>query len=662
MLAFCQTTHFGLIQTLSSGTSVYIPAVLTPRLAPTGLSLLLLCLVLLSGCAGVKVSEVDNQDYLSLRRGDILSTGELSMTSRTALQVIGRDEKQCRANLTNCRLALRRSEGLSTENLLATLSELWLQEALQTPASHPLKRTDAYLESARHAYAYLFMSPRSLGQRALEDRQGQVRDYYNFSVQQAMAALFTHFRGNPPPQEAGNTFHLQAGSWKMYGRMAGIRLARGRTLPKELVPASALSFAGLRNQYRREGLGAELVAVTEKRVINSQSDAQSWSETPFPAITTVARFPGKTLEQVLATDQVEILAYDPYRQDQVKMPNSKVPLAGNFTSGYGLWLARSGFARQSLMTLIGRGDVLETPHVYMLQPYDPNRRVLVMLHGLASSPEAWINVANEVLGDEELRRNYQIWQVYYPTNLPIAWNNVEIRHALQSTLQHFDPNGTAQASHDMVLLGHSMGGVLSRLMVSSSDDQIWSYMQKRYQISDERQRKARKTLAPYVEFEPMPQVSRAIFVAAPHRGTPFAENRLSRWAASLVRLPISVLGRVKEISHVLIDPNAAAPVSLNRGLNSIDNLSDQDPFIISASNLPIADTVAYHSIIGNYTPKLTLSQSSDGVVPYNSSHLPEALSELVVPSWHSVQENPEAILEIRRILHEHLSAQENTAP
>lgn len=103
-----------------------------------------------------------------------------------------------------------------------------------------------------------------------------------------------------------------------------------------------------------------------------------------------------------------------------------------------------------------------------MQPYDPDRHVVIMLHGLASSPEAWINVANEVLGDENLRRNYQVWQLYYPTNLPLALNNATIRNVIEQTLQHFDPDQTARASHDVVLVGHSMGGVLSRLMVSTS--------------------------------------------------------------------------------------------------------------------------------------------------------------------------------------------------
>src|SRR5690606_2862968 len=138
----------------------------------------------------------------------------------------------------------------------------------------------------------------------------------------------------------------------------------------------------------------------------------------------------------------------------------------------GLWLARSGFARQSLRTLFGREQGITRPHLYLMQPFDPDRRILLLVHGLASSPEAWVNVANEVMGDEALRREFQIWQVYYPTNMPLALNQAAIRSIFTDTLQHFDPQGTARASHDTVVIGHSMGGVLARLLVSSSGDRL----------------------------------------------------------------------------------------------------------------------------------------------------------------------------------------------
>jgi len=277
-----------------------------------------------------------------------------------------------------------------------------------------------------------------------------------------------------------------------------------------------------------------------------------------------------------------------------------------------------------------------------------------MLHGLASSPEAWINVANEVMGDEALRRNFQVWQVYYPTNAPLAYNREAIRSVLEQTLRHFDPQGTAPASRHIVLVGHSMGGVLARLLVSSSGEQLWNSFLAEYPVEGEQLERARTRLGPYLQFDPLPDVGRVIFIAAPHRGTPFAENRLARWAANLVTLPLGIAERVADVYGTRPgQAQSATPAPLLHIPNSIDNLSDRDAFVQLAATLPMA-RVPFHSIIGDDTPGVPLAESSDGIVPYASAHLDGAQSELVVQSPHSVQESPAAILEIRRILRQDL--------
>lgn len=620
----------------------------------------------LPGCAMVSVGSVSSEDYLSARRGDVLTTGRLSASARTALQVVGIDEARCSSNIRTCREALIASAGLGDEQRQSSLSELWLQEALLyeeaqklEPVNDTLKAAtlSAYLESARHAYAYLFFTDRTPDMRAMEDRQAQVRDYYNFSTQQAVVGLFNRYRNQLEKSVSQEkTYLLDFSPWKVSGSTAGLSLSHKGQLPNELVAASVLTFKGLRNQYRRDGLGAELVAVFASSVVKQEDENKPWSETPFPSVTVMLRFPGNSIESVLAGNQVELQGFDPHKNMSVDIRGIPVPLAANFTSGYGLWLARSGFAQESLLSLIGRSETLDKPRIYLMQPFDPNRRVILMLHGLASSPEAWVNVANEVLGDEELRQNFQIWQVYYPTNLPLPFNNREIRDAVDATLKNFDPNGNRRASRDMVLIGHSMGGVLARLMVSDSGDKLWESVLNRYSVSRQREQRLRQKIEPYVIFRAMPQPTRAIFIAAPHRGTPYAENHFARFVSGLIRLPATVLSRVTEIGQLLVNSDNASDEPLIGAINSIKNLSDQDPFVQESAKLPISNKVKFHSIMGNDTPKSTLVDSSDGVVPYASARLDGASSELVVNSWHSVQETPEAIVEIRRILREHLDS------
>ena len=620
---------------------------------------LLLALSLLTGCAGVTVGTISPADYLAQRRGDVLTTGQLSSSAQEVLRVIGSDADQCRKDGRACRQNLTTSAGLSDEQRMSALSEVWLQLALAGgdggSAAQPMapEAIEAWLETARHAYAYLFHTARKPRDRAFEDRQTQVRDYYNYAVQRAITGLFSRYRKSDMSVAA----IPQVSGWRIDADLSALQLAPDAPPPKELIPAASLTFSGLRNIYRRDGFGAELVAAGDDRPTAAQADedAPPFSETPFPALTALLLFDGATLLEVLATRTLRIAVFDPYRTSTIRLAGEEIPLAANFTSGYGLWLARSDFALQALRSLFGGAEGLTRPHIYLMQPYDPKRRTIVMLHGLASSPEAWINVANEVLGDETLRRRYQIWQVYYPTNAPLPLNNLAIREAITQTLAHFDPQGRAEASRNVTLIGHSMGGVLSRLLVSSSGDVLWDALREGYPMPAAQRRRIEEGLGPYLRFEPLPQVSDAIFIASPHRGTSFANKRISRWVANLITLPVAMLGQLNDISRELM---RVAPSSQDMGPlripNSIDNLSDRDAFVRLSSGLPLSPKVRYHSIIGNDTPGLPLAESSDGIVPYTSAHLDGAVSELVIPSAHSVQEHPLAILEIRRILREQL--------
>ncbi|WP_326543163.1 esterase/lipase family protein [Pseudorhodoferax sp.] len=608
---------------------------------------LLVALVLLAGCAGVTVTSVSPAKYLAERRGDVLTTGRLSESAQEVLRVAGIAD--CRERPVACRGTLGISGGLTEEQRLSALAELWLEAALAADRAAgaqamPEAALDAWLETARHAYAYLFFTARRPGERAFEDRQTQVRDYYNYAVQQTVTRLFPSYRGMAPAQRGAA---LALAGWRIASNAEDFALPQDAVLPDELLPASSLRFTGLRNSYRRDGFGAELVAVLPPAPAGQE---QPFDETRFPAVTALLRFAGTTLPDVLATREAQLVLYDPYRSAQAPLAGEQVPLAANFTAGYGLWLARSGFATQSLRTLFGLADGIVRPRIQLMQPYDPQRRTIVMLRGLASSPEAWINVANEVLGDELLRRHYQIWQVYYPSNAPLPLNLKAIREALAQTLAHFDPAGQAPASQDMVLVGHSMGGVLARLLVSSSGDGLWAVLPPSAPAA------ARERLAPFLAFEPLPQVSEAVFIAAPHQGTPFAGSRLARRIANFVTLPLAMLEQIGDVTGLFgrPGPDGKEP-GPQRIPNSIDNLRDTDPFVQAAAALPISPRVRYHSIIGQADMALPQAEASDGIVPYASAHLAGAASERVLPSEHSVQEHPLAILEIRRILRESLT-------
>jgi len=625
---------------------------------------MVLSLLLSSGCAMVTMKQVAPTDYLANKRGDVLTSGKLSAASQETLSVIGLDEDLCAKDTVACQKTLEDTVVLPEEQRLSALSELWVKTALglspkpKDRDKHPMSDAalDAWLEAARYAYAYLFFSGRTPSDRAFEDRQTQVRDYYNYAAEQTAAVVFKRARARALEGEDYNA-PVAGERWTLTSDFDELRMP---SIPTSMVSASSVSFAGLRSTYRRDGFGAELVVVMDPPKLVAPADGQKaaipqYSEMSAINATALLRFKGDTLQQVLDTTQVLFDVYSPESTESVDLHGEKVPLAGNFTAAYGMWLAQSGFATQSLRTLFGLSEGIAEPHMYLMQPWDPNRRIIFMLHGLGSSPEAWVNVANEVMGDPELRRHFQVWQVYYPTNAPIALNRYEINQAFNNTLKHFDPTGSTPAAKDMVFIGHSMGGVLARLLVTSSGDVLWNDLLANYDLKGERLKRVEAKLNPLLHFTAEPNVERVIFIAAPHKGTDIAGNRIGRLIGRLVRLPITLLGKFEDVFQTLqqAETQSAQPTKLQIP-NSIDNLKASDPFVKAAGALPIMPGLKYHSIIAQRKPEVPLEQSDDGLVPYWSAHLEGAVSEKVIISGHSVQETPQAVLEIRRILREDL--------
>jgi len=625
-------------------------------------------LLLSSGCAMVKIKQVTPADYAMLKRDDVLNSGHLSALSQESLSVIGLTAGQCEKDLHACRQTVAGIDGLPTEQRLSTLAELWMQEALALapkarmgePVALSDAALDAWLETARYSYAYLFFSGRTPAERALEDRLTQVRDYYNYAAEQTAAVVFQQVRARAL-EGADYRSPVQVDRWTIRSDFDRLQL---NGIPRQLVTAASVSFAGLRSTYRRDGFGAELVVVMDAPALAAPVEGGSaaaspvFSEMPVINATALLRFGGTTLDEVLATRDILLEAWPAEAATTIQLQGQQVPLAANYTAAYGVWMAQSGFATESLRTLFGRGQGIREPHIYLMQPYDPDRRIIFMLHGLASSPEAWVNLANEIMGDPEMRRHYQIWSVYYPTNAPIALNRYTVSNAFNRTLDHFDPARTAAASHDMVFIGHSMGGVIARLMLSDSGDTLWNGAVERFNLRGERLRRVEARLGPLTRFSPQPDVARAVFIASPHRGTDIAGDRLGRLIGKLVRLPLTILGKFEDVFLAMQD--AAEPGGKPKAPrigNSIDNLKASDPFIRASSALPLAPGLKYHSIVARRKAEGPLAESDDGLVPYWSAHLDGALSEKVIVSGHSVQETPEAVLEVRRILREDLHRQ-----
>jgi pimeloyl-ACP methyl ester carboxylesterase len=204
----------------------------------------------------------------------------------------------------------------------------------------------------------------------------------------------------------------------------------------------------------------------------------------------------------------------------------------------------------------------------------------------------------------------------------------------------------------MVIVGHSMGCLISRLMVTDAGDKLWirafgSKPSETKKITGH----SRELLMDSLVFSDRKEIDRAVFFSGPHRGSILASNWVGRTASRLVKTP----GMIADMRNVVFSAATAdiAGLTMSSAPNSIGTLSPTNPFVVEINKLPIVPRVPYHSIMGDRgkgdTPK-----SSDGVVEYWSSHLEGAVSEKIVPSGHGSHENPEGIEEARRILLLHL--------
>jgi hypothetical protein len=200
----------------------------------------------------------------------------------------------------------------------------------------------------------------------------------------------------------------------------------------------------------------------------------------------------------------------------------------------------------------------------------------------------------------------------------------------------------------MVLVGHSMGGILSRTQVTTVERVHWDVIGKDKAAAFFANIKPGSLVERATLFEANPQVGRAIFICTPHRGSQMAIGTLGQLAIKLISLPGDI---VSATAGTLGNSVAIITGDPNRMPTSIDGLSPRNPTLKVLDHRPIE--APHHSIIGD-RGKGDSPKSSDGVVEYWSSHLDSAQSEKIVPGPHGACELPETIAELRRLLHVHL--------
>jgi triacylglycerol esterase/lipase EstA (alpha/beta hydrolase family) len=288
----------------------------------------------------------------------------------------------------------------------------------------------------------------------------------------------------------------------------------------------------------------------------------------------------------------------------------------------------------------------------MLHPYRRGRVPVVLIHGTVSSPARWAEMLNELQNDPVLRERLQFGLFTDSTSKPILLSASALRASLRQTIAELDPDGQDPALQNLVLVGHSQGGLLTRLMVTDSGTRFWDANVKVPFAHVELIPATRALLEQMMFFTPLPCVTRVVFIATPHRGSFRVSTLVLNLVRRLVTLPRTFVEEVAAAAQS--NPNAVSLKALGGIPTAVDNMRPGQRFVRTLSASPLAPGVIAHSIIA-VRGKGLITAGNDGVVAYESAHLDGVASEKVVHSSHSTQSEPETIQEVRRILRAHVT-------
>lgn len=610
--------------------------------------------LLAAACASpVGVTRVETQESYRIHSVNALSAGRPSDASQTVLRRFGlldRFTDEPGGVLGQLHAGLAPS---GSEDRLFALAELSFLEGLRT------RDRGRFLAAAIYAYALLFPgSGAAVPFHTSDPRLRLTYEIYNAGLAQGLAD-----QSADEPKSAGWQYlRLEGGERALpFGTLelaappvvkwAGYRLER-------FVPTTALETRGLRNRYYQRGLGVSVAAsLAADRATGQVPGAHRIGPRTRVPMTAVMRL--ERVRESLAAGRVrgQLEVYSAHEARSIDIDGSTQPLEADPSAALALQLEGSPLYDVEMAAFL-RGNIFgrlvpkdrENDGLELLQPYRRGKMPVVLVHGTASSPARWAELVNELQGDPAIMARYQIWVFIYDSGNPIAYSAGRLRSALEATLQELDPQGVDRELRSMVVAGHSQGGLLTKLTVIDSGTKFWDMVSPRPFESVEISAETRALLQRSLFFRPLPFVKRVIFIATPHRGALMAQGRIGAIAARLVRFPSDLFGQIGQSASDGED--AALLAQLGRPANAVQNMNPGHRSIRMLATIPVAPYVPAHSIIA-VKGTGPVQGGNDGVVAYESAHLPEAASELVIRHGHSVQGHPEAIEEVRRILFEH---------
>ena len=486
-----------------------------------------------------------------------------------------------------------------------------------------------HLAAAAYAYAYLFGEQPAEPPSPYDARFAQACELYNRSLLQAFRSEEREW-----VPESGR-FALPVGELQL-------RLASETGTALRYVLADGLELRGFDSRPRSSGLGVALIESTDWRPATRGAGTPS-IDAPRSGF---LRFEGGliAMQEHRLSASLEIHRGPEW---SVRVGASRVPLESDLAAPIaseldGVSLPRMGFER-----FIDGRDAAGLNTLFRAGPVEEGKLPVVFIHGTSSSPAAWAGMVLALMEDPELRAGIQPWFFRYVTGMPVTYSATFLRDSLRAQLAELDPQGERPELRSVVVVGHSQGGLLAKLMVVGSDASWWEEMLGQPLDELELEPELAELVQRMTDFEPVERVGRAVYVSTPHRGSFLAEGPLARWASGFVSLPQDVAGALVSL---LSTAPALEGQERATAIQSMHPRSRLLELLVRAHPEPHVRTHSIISVRGGPP----WEEGNDGIVSYTSAHLEDVDSELVVQSGHSCLDRPATIAEVRRILLEAL--------
>jgi len=515
------------------------------------------------------------------------------------------------------------------------------------------KALELYGTAVLHAYRYLFDEQYSIASNPYDPEFRRACDLYNAALESTLRIVQTQESLRP-----GRSLNIKTATHDCQLEIKLIDTSWHEDDFDHFEFVSDYEVHGLTNHYHKYGLGVPLIAVRRKHAVMQPEEEFYPEDLSFPVTAFLRVMPEQNPDSPSRHAVLEL--HNPLEESAVQVAQLNVPLETDISTPLAHTLSQPALddSRLSTLGLLNPSKIEKQQGLYMLEPFQGDKIPVVMVHGLWSSPVTWMEMFNDLRSDPVIRKHYQFWFYLYPSGQPYWFSAAQMRADLAHMQQKLDPNGKFPALDQSVLVGHSMGGLVSKLQTLDSGNQFWETLSERPFAELNADQEIREGLAKTFFFDPDPSVQRVITIGTPHRGSIVA-NDTTRWLGrKLIKIPTMIMqGR-----HQLVARNPgyfrkSSPLDVTTSIDSLAPESALWPVMLSAQH---GRWVKYHNIVGQVPKKgftgWLIGGSGDGVVSLASAKLDEVQSQIVVPADHvSVHRHPQSIIEVRRILLQHVA-------